>query len=547
MKKSFLFLLFAFSPILLWADPVEIDGIYYNLIAKAKEAEVTYGNWNVNVEEGGYIGDIVIPEKVEYEGVAYTVTSIGKSAFSLCRKLSSAKLPKSIRKIDDSAFSLCSSLQNITIPEGVETIGMTSFQFTAIKSMVIPDGVVSIGYMAFCDCKELTDISLPNSLTKLDVSVFQNCEKLQSITFPNGLISTGRSVCMGCKSLKKIIFSSSISSIDESAFCDCTSLEQIVIPNNVTRINTSAFEGCTDLKDITLGWGIEYIDSKAFAGCKNITNIYCYTDGVPSTSGSAFHDSYTDYSTLYVRESSINKFKTTAPWSQFKEYVMLEIPKHSLKYIIDDEIYKTYEIEEGAFIITEPEPQKKGFQFSGWSYYPVRMLYDDITITGSFSEVKKCAIPTIKYDQGTLCIVSDTEDAKFVTVITDDDIKEYSDASIKLTVTYNISVYATKAGFENSDVVNATLCWIDAEPKTEGITNGVANVSARAVLIQNNGGIITINGVEDGMRVSAYSLNGVEEAATISRNGAAVLNTNAQTGSTVIVKMGEKSVKVLMK
>ncbi len=82
---------------------------------------------------------------------------------------------------------------------------------------------------------------------------------------------------------------------------------------------------------------------------------------------------------------------------------------------------------------------------------------------------------------------------------------------------------------------------------TEGITNGVTNVNARAVLIQNNGGIITVNGVDDGMRVSAYSLSGVEEASAISRNGAAVLNTNAHTGSTVIVKMGEKSVKVLIK
>jgi hypothetical protein len=347
--------------------------------------------------------------------------------------------------------------------------------------------------------------------------------------------------------LKEVVFSSSITTIDETAFRNCSSLEKVVIPNNVTTIRTSAFEGCTSLKDITLGWGIEYINNKAFAGCKNITNVYCYTDGVPSTSGSAFEDAYTDYTTLYVRESAIEKFKSTSPWNNFKEYLKLEIPKHSLKYVIDGEVHKSYEVEEGAFITNEPDPVKDGFVFSGWSSYPVRMLYDDITITGSFSEIKKCATPSLIYDQGTLKIQCDTEDAEFVTVITDDDIKEYNSATIKLNAKYNITVYAKKADYENSEIVKATLCWIDTAPQTEGITNGVANVRAQTVLIQNNDGIITVHGIEDGLRVSAFSLNGIHEATTVSRNGAAILNTSAKRGSTVVIKIGEKSVKVLMK
>ena len=44
------------------ADVVEIDGIYYNLIAKAKQAEVTK---NPNK----YSETIIIPEKVNYNGV----------------------------------------------------------------------------------------------------------------------------------------------------------------------------------------------------------------------------------------------------------------------------------------------------------------------------------------------------------------------------------------------------------------------------------------------------------------------------------------------
>ena len=39
MKKLLLFL-FMLVPVVASADPVEIDGIWYNLIPKAKEAEV---------------------------------------------------------------------------------------------------------------------------------------------------------------------------------------------------------------------------------------------------------------------------------------------------------------------------------------------------------------------------------------------------------------------------------------------------------------------------------------------------------------------------
>lgn len=41
MKQAILTFLFVFLPILASADPVEIDGIYYNLENEAKTAEVT--------------------------------------------------------------------------------------------------------------------------------------------------------------------------------------------------------------------------------------------------------------------------------------------------------------------------------------------------------------------------------------------------------------------------------------------------------------------------------------------------------------------------
>ena len=51
MKQQLLLFLFAFLPLIANADPVEIDGIYYNLIAKGLVAEVT------NSPNGYYSGN----------------------------------------------------------------------------------------------------------------------------------------------------------------------------------------------------------------------------------------------------------------------------------------------------------------------------------------------------------------------------------------------------------------------------------------------------------------------------------------------------------
>ena len=105
---------------------------------------------------------------------------------------------------------------------------------------------------------------------------------------------------------------------------------------------------------------------------------------------------------------------------------------------------------------------------------------------GETPETKKCATPTIGYQNGKLTFYCETDGAICQYTITNDDVKSGSSEEIQLGVTYNINVYATKPGYEDSDVAKATLCWIDENPKIEGVTNGVANVRARAVLIQNN-------------------------------------------------------------
>lgn len=155
--------------------------------------------------------------------------------------------------------------------------------------------------------------------------------------------------------------------------------------------------------------------------------------------------------------------------------------------------------------------------------------------------------PSITYINGELRFACTTEGAEFISEITDTDVTMHYNASISLTATYNISVYATKSGYANSDVVTATLCWIDAEPKTEGISNGIANVRANPVLIQSCGNVLSISGVDAGTPISVFDVSGKLIGSANTTSESTFINTNLIRGQIGIVKMGEKSVKIIIK
>lgn len=476
MKKQVFLFILALLPVIANADESGSCGnnVIYTYVEATKTLTISgTGNMKNYYENSPWKS---FCEEILFLKIGNGVTSIGAGAFEGCWNLTSVIIPNSVTSIGDQAFRSCSSLTSVTISNNVIEIGKASFR----------------------DCIGLTSLIIPNSVKTIDSYAFYNCSGLTSIIIPNSVTTIHNSVFERCNNLTSVIISENITTISSYAFSNCSNLTFIKIPNGVKAIGYKAFENCQNLAAITIGEKVVRIFEDAFTNCYKLTDIFCYAETVPKTINSLnnyvdpFVNANIKNATLHVPSASVNLYKTTEPWKNFKNIVALD---------------------------------------------------------GTMPETQKCEKPTIGYSNGKLIFKSETEGAEFVSEITDADIKKYYDSEVQLCVTYNISVYATKSGYENSDVATATLCWIDVEPKKEGITDETTDakrIEATPVLIQSENGRISVSGADDGTAISVYGTNGVKVGAAVSHSGQAIVDTKLPSGSVAIVKIGEKSVKVVV-
>lgn len=162
-----------------------IDDIQYTIDkndSTAVSVTGTTGYGDINNKK-----DLVLPETVEYNGVTYTVTSIGNGAFAGKNGLNSIVIPNTVVLIAESAFASNWGLTSIEIPASVVEIGTRAFEWAgniAEVKFAANSQLKILGTSAFSHAKGLKSIELPEGLTTIKNCAFADCNVLESVTIP---------------------------------------------------------------------------------------------------------------------------------------------------------------------------------------------------------------------------------------------------------------------------------------------------------------------------------------------------------------------------
>lgn len=231
------------------------------------------------------------------------VTSIGKKAFSFCKKLKTITIPTGVKAIETEAFWCCEYMKHVTIPQSVTKIGERAFcGCNWLENLDIPQGVISIGNLAFHGCNLSTSIIIPNSVTRIGEGAFGYCWSLEQVSIGSGVMDIGNNPFSGCDKLVSFrgkyatddgralikdgilisyaegnrmlsyIIPDSVTIIGKSAFQHC-GLSNITIPESVIMIQEEAFYNCRNLHVISIPDNVKTIEAEAFSNCVGLTNI----------------------------------------------------------------------------------------------------------------------------------------------------------------------------------------------------------------------------------------------------------------------------------
>lgn len=419
------------------SDFVTVDGFKFVVDTDKGEAMLL---------ANAYSGDIVVPEKVSYNGKDFPVTVLGPNCFG-------------------------SGVTNVSIPNSVKSFREKCFYFSKIKSIDIPNSVLSFGSECFAN-SSLNEIHLPESITTLSYGCFKGTA-LKEVDIPTSVVELGSSCFSGCTKLEKIIIPKSVSFIPSDCFRG-TGLKEVIIPTSVQRIRDYAFSGCTRLEKIVLPEGLLLIGEYSFYNCSSLQEIE-----LPSSLVGGNNFTFTGCKELkkYVCKAATPPYMIWGDdYSKLAECI-LYVPQKSV------ELYKQNGYWKGFGIIK--------------------------AIEGVFEEATSCSTPTISYTSGNLSFESSTPGAEYHYTINDADVatdKYNTDGKVLLNGKLDISVYATADGYKASDKATATLYWLYADGDDDA--NNINLVKTRGVMVTTDSDI-TISGLNDGEVVTFYSVNGV--------------------------------------
>ena len=132
-------------------------------------------------------------------------------------------------------------------------------------------------------------------------------------------------------------------------------------------------------------------------------------------------------------------FQVTTPLAMTAQF---QAKNYTITYIVDGGSYKTETYAYGATVTPIAEPTKEGYTFSGWSAIPETMPAENVTVTGTFTEIIK-------------------EDV----VVTDENKEENANAMYANVTVANEKVWDIKANTISADKVSVSVSATGVAPQ----------------------------------------------------------------------------------
>ena len=207
----------------------------------------------------------------------------------------------------------------IEIPQGVEEIPEGAFCF-ALKNRIdltIPTGVKRIGHVAFHGLR-FSSLKFNDDLERIEETAFQYASMPFQIELPNNLLYVGPSALSGCGIEGELVIPESCVSICGGAFGG-NQITKLTLPSKLEIIQGGTFEGVGPITEITIPKFVDWIGSRAFASNGYLQTVICLNPEPPMLEANDVFDGvYYDKCVLQVPEQSVELYRNTDGWSQFK-------------------------------------------------------------------------------------------------------------------------------------------------------------------------------------------------------------------------------------
>lgn len=271
---------------------------------------------------------------------SYFTSNITTPWSAYIQDIKNVVLEDGVSSIGVCAFYGCSNIETIKIANSVTKIGRYALMnCNALIRLELPDNLVSIGDQAFFGCSSLTSVIIPKSVSNIENDMlFGRCNSLTSIIVEEGnpqydsrdncnaiIVTAFDKLIQGCNGTK---IPNGITEICRTAFCG-SRINSITIPNSVTKIGYEAFNWCQELATVVVGNGVTAIGDdltnlgSSFGSCLKLKDFYLYAINIPYTKDNTFNNTNIENAVLHVPINLVETYRTTAPWSGFKEIVAL--------------------------------------------------------------------------------------------------------------------------------------------------------------------------------------------------------------------------------